>query len=143
MVGIFRSVFFVLVILLMMNPAVFGGNEADLDFILRCNPITPERAKETAVFTFNETNELKVALIGLIQAYQLFISSQDIDVCNFTPSCSRFAVTALKRHGPLHGILMISDRLQRCNKMGKQYYPINQETGKCDDPVERNFAGSK
>ena len=131
------------VILLGMNSVTRGEIASDLNFIINHNPIDPVKGKEPAPFSFNQTNELKLSLMGLIRVYQLFISTQDMAVCNFTPSCSRFGMRALKDHGLLHGILMTSDRLQRCNGIGRKYYPIHPETGKCDDPVELNFLGNK
>ncbi len=117
---------------------------ADLNFILYHNPIDPvKKDEEPSPFSFNQTNELKVSLMSLIRVYQLFVSTQDLSVCNFTPSCSRFGMRAIEEHGLLHGILMTSDRLQRCNGVGRKYYPVHPETGKCDDPVELNFLGNK
>lgn len=132
-----------LAFLLGMKTIVRGQVAEDLDFILAYNPIDQTEGGESSSFTFNQTNELKVTLMGLIRIYQLFISTQDTDVCNFQPSCSRFGMTALKRYGPFHGILMISDRLQRCNGIGGRYYPLHPETGKSYDPVELNFLGNK
>jgi putative membrane protein insertion efficiency factor len=130
-------------ILLGMNSATHGEIASDLNFIMNHNPVDPVKGKDSSPFTFNQTNEVKLSLMGLIRAYQLFISTQDMAVCNFTPSCSRFGMRALKEYGVFHGILMTSDRLQRCNGIGRKYYSINPVTGKCHDPVEPNFLGSK
>lgn len=130
-------------ILLLAKTMTQGQIGSDLNFIMYHNPIDPVKGKEISPFSFNQTNELKLSLMGLIRVYQLFISTQDMAVCNFTPSCSRFGMKALKERGFFHGILMTSDRLQRCNGIGRKYYPVHPETGKCDDPVEHNFLGSK
>ncbi|NIA29052.1 MAG: membrane protein insertion efficiency factor YidD [Actinobacteria bacterium] len=76
--------------------------------------------------------------MGCIRFYQLFISSQDIPVCNFTPSCSKFGMAAIKKYGVFYGGLMTFDRLQRCNGLGRKYYPIHPVTDKSYDPIERN-----
>ena len=71
--------------------------------------------------------------------YQKFISSQDTEVCMFTPTCSEFSKQAFKKYGFFWGFLMTSDRLQRCNGLGRNYYPIDIATGLAIDPVEKNY----
>ena len=77
----------------------------------------------------------------LIRFYQRFISTQDLDVCNFVPSCSNFALQALIRYGLIKGALLASDRLLRCHGLTYRYWPEyydrDEKTGKLIDPVER------
>ena len=80
-------------------------------------------------------NEVRILLQGMIRVYQIFLSSQDGDNCGFTPTCSRFGQTALKKYGLVEGVLMTSDRLQRCNGFGRDYYPTDPATDKAIDPV--------
>lgn len=35
--------------------------------------------------------------------------------CRFEPSCSRYALEALRRHGPFRGTLLAVWRVLRCN----------------------------
>jgi len=72
---------------------------------------------------------------GLINYYQKFISSQDMPVCNFTPSCSRFGQMAIQRYGLIRGCLLIGDRLFRCNSLSYQHHTIHLQTGLCHDPI--------
>jgi hypothetical protein len=111
-----------------------------LNFIISNNPIvTPQEKRQSlSPNPFYETNELKAVLLTLIRLYQMFVSPEDIPVCNFTPSCSQFGLNAIKKYGIFQGVLMTSDRLQRCNGMGRRYYPVNRTTGRSDDPVWRN-----
>lgn len=51
----------------------------------------------------------------------MILSDQQGDACNFTPSCSRFAFSAIKNKGALKGSLMAIDRLQRCNPWAWNY----------------------
>jgi len=62
------------------------------------------------------------SLLGtkVIRVYQVFFSSRQGDVCNFTPSCSNYASEVIKKHGLL-GVLMTFDRLERCNYFAWQY----------------------
>lgn len=63
----------------------------------------------------------KIFILGQIKLYQLILSEQQSDVCNFTPSCSHYAYRALKKEGVLMGSLMAIDRLQRCNPWAWNY----------------------
>ena len=128
------------------NSIANGQIASDLNFITTHNPINPVRVKKSTPFNFGETNELKVALMSLIRGYQLFISTQDMPVCNFTPSCSMFGMDSFKKYGIFYGFLMTSDRLQRCHGCHgreRKYYHLHPKTGKSDDPVEHNFLGNK
>ncbi len=143
MVGGYHLALCCLILILGVFAVTHGQVAEDLDFIMAHNPIEPIRKKDSPAFAFNDTNELRLAFMGLIRIYQWFISTQDMPACNFTPSCSRFGMAALKQYGILHGILMTSDRLQRCHGRGRTYYTIHPETGKCDDPVEHSFLGDE
>jgi putative membrane protein insertion efficiency factor len=83
-------------------------------------------------------NELSQLAIGAIRLYQRHISSQDIPVCNFTPSCSEYGAQALREYGVVLGSIMIADRLQRCNAMAREYYRVDPFTQLCIDPVSHN-----
>ena len=58
---------------------------------------------------------LVVALTAPIRAYQLVISPVLGPRCRFYPSCSSYAVEALRTHGPLRGTWLASRRLLRCH----------------------------
>ena len=117
--------------------STYASIEKDLQFIVKSNPILNyNSAKKFSLgLDFQGTSEINLFLLGTIRIYQLFISTQDLSVCNFTPSCSHFAQEAIRRYGFIRGVLMTSDRLQRCNSMSI-YYPWDERTGKYKDPVE-------
>ena len=109
---------------------------------MKNNPIDTKEEKEAFNFTLNEASEVKLAFMGLIRLYQLFISSQDKNVCIFTFSCSRFGMEAVRKYGIFFGTLMSSDRIQRCNGIGRRYYPIDFETGlSVDFPIDNYYLG--
>jgi putative membrane protein insertion efficiency factor len=54
-------------------------------------------------------------LVGLIRAYQLVISPALPPACRFTPTCSQFALEAVRRHGALRGSWLALRRLARCH----------------------------
>lgn len=108
---------------------------SELEFITSSNPIYPETIqKKFSSYDLGIFNP-KNLFIVMIRIYQLFISTQDIPVCNFTPSCSQFGIEAIKKFGIVRGILLTSDRLQRCNGMSTSHYQIDHVTGKLIDSV--------
>ncbi len=55
------------------------------------------------------------ALVNLVRVYQAVVSPWFAPTCRYYPSCSAYAVTALRMHGPLKGLLAAGWRLLRCN----------------------------
>lgn len=51
----------------------------------------------------------------MIKGYQNLISPLLPPMCRFYPSCSQYAVEALRVHGSVRGSFMTSKRLLRCN----------------------------
>ena len=117
-----------------LSPAI-AEELTDLAFILKFNPITSPVKRSNRVFNLREISEFKLISTGLIKIYQKFISSQDSEVCNFIPSCSRFGMFAIQKFGVVRGIALITDRLCRCNGMATFYYPTDPRTGLCLDPI--------
>ena len=58
-------------------------------------------------------------LIALIRLYKHFLSPLLPPSCRFTPSCSRYTVEAIQKHGALRGCLLGTWRILRCNPFGK------------------------
>ncbi len=54
-------------------------------------------------------------LVALIQAYRYALSPMLGRHCRFYPSCSEYAVEALRRHGALRGSWLAARRLARCH----------------------------
>lgn len=50
-----------------------------------------------------------------IVAYRRFVSPMLPPRCRYYPSCSAYALEALRVHGPLKGTLLAAWRLARCN----------------------------
>ncbi|MCD8072631.1 MAG: membrane protein insertion efficiency factor YidD [Alistipes sp.] len=61
-------------------------------------------------------------LIVVVRLYQYCISPFMPNSCRFTPSCSVYAVEALRRHGPFKGLWLTVRRLARCNPWGGSGY---------------------
>jgi putative membrane protein insertion efficiency factor len=55
------------------------------------------------------------ALLAPILFYRRFISPMFPPVCRFQPTCSEYAMDALRLHGPLRGLWLTARRLSRCH----------------------------
>lgn len=58
---------------------------------------------------------LMTVLVLLIRGYQIFISPYFPMSCRYHPTCSSYALDAVKIHGPLKGALLAAWRVLRCN----------------------------
>ena len=53
--------------------------------------------------------------IVLVRFYQLCISPFTPPSCRFTPTCSQYALEALRKYGPLKGGWLALKRISRCH----------------------------
>ena len=60
--------------------------------------------------------------IFLIRVYQNTFGAVMGPVCRYEPSCSRYAVEALQRHGAFKGVYLATRRVCRCNPWGGRGY---------------------
>ncbi len=65
------------------------------------------------------TGMIRALLIGLLSApihfYRVVISPLVPPACRFQPTCSQYALDALKIHGPLRGSWLALRRILRCH----------------------------
>ena len=61
-------------------------------------------------------------LITVVKFYQLCISPFTPPSCRFTPTCSQYAVEALRKYGPVKGGWLTLKRLARCHPWGCSGY---------------------
>ena len=54
-------------------------------------------------------------LIGLIRFYQYALSPLLGKRCRFFPSCSEYAIEAIRRHGVVKGLWLATRRIGRCH----------------------------
>lgn len=69
-------------------------------------------------------------LVLPIRLYQRLLSPLFPPRCRYTPSCSQYAIEALRKHGPLRGLWLAVYRIVRCNPFGGFGY----------DPVPDTFS---
>ncbi|MBO5414085.1 MAG: membrane protein insertion efficiency factor YidD [Bacilli bacterium] len=64
---------------------------------------------------------MKKILIKMIRLYQK-IPGEFHNNCNFTPTCSNYAIEAIERFGSIKGSYLAFKRILRCNPFGKMGY---------------------
>ena len=75
-----------------------------------------------------------------VEFYRKYISTVVGSRCPMYPTCSKYCIDALKKHGPVVGYIMTCDRLMRCGRDEVRLSPpvwINGEK-RCYDPVSNN-----
>ena len=70
---------------------------------------------------------MKYILIGTIRVYQL-LPFHTHSMCKFTPTCSNYAIEAIKEYGSIKGTLLTIKRILRCNPFSKGGF----------DPIKRS-----
>ena len=79
---------------------------------------------------WNAIRQIFIYLLVLpIRLYRHVISPLFPPRCRYTPSCSQYAIEALRKHGPLKGLWLAIYRILRCNPFGGFGY----------DPVPDSF----
>lgn len=99
--------------------------------IVRADASVPQTVEQTAASSI---------LTGPIHFYQQYLSSADGHRCPMTPSCSGYAVQAIRRHGPFLGWIMACDRLMRCGRDELKRSPsvMTRHGIRCQDPLDNN-----
>jgi len=67
-------------------------------------------------------------LVTFVRGYQRCVSPLLPPTCRFEPSCSQYMIEAIRKKGPVAGLLKGLFRLMRCHPLSRGGY----------DPVERD-----
>lgn len=66
---------------------------------------------------------LAAPLIFLVRFYQICLSPlKGAGTCRFTPTCSQYALEALRKYGPFKGSWLAVKRICRCHPWGGSGY---------------------
>lgn len=65
---------------------------------------------------------MKTFLLFLIRFYRAYISPLKPPCCRFTPTCSEYALEAVKRYGPRKGMWLSLKRIAKCHPFHKGGY---------------------
>lgn len=62
-------------------------------------------------------------MIRMIRGYQKYLSPLKIRThCIYTPTCSQYAIEAIRKYGAVKGFLLAAWRILRCNPFAKGGY---------------------
>lgn len=75
----------------------------------------------------HRSNPAVFILVLVVRGYQKFVSPMLPRSCKYHPSCSQYAIDALREFGVFKGSILATWRVLRCNPMSYGGY----------DPVER------
>jgi uncharacterized protein len=67
-------------------------------------------------------NVIQVLLLALIQFYRRLISPLLPPMCRFQPTCSAYALEAIRGHGAIAGSWLALKRIARCHPWGGSGY---------------------
>lgn len=98
------------------NPFVISFTESTKSYSPFVRPL-PTMTKKPPV-----RDAIVWLLLQPIRFYQKFISPYTPPSCRFTPTCSAYAVEALRKHGPIKGLALAIWRILRCNPWGGSGY---------------------
>lgn len=60
---------------------------------------------------------MRALLLALLAAYRRLLSPLLPPACRFYPTCSAYAVEAVRRHGAFRGSILTVKRLARCHPL--------------------------
>lgn len=80
----------------------------------------------------------RLLLIGVVRAYQHLLSPHLGGACRFQPTCSEYAVEAVRRYGAVRGIILTAYRLGRCHPWGDHGYDPPRWFGEPKPTVQSN-----
>jgi len=80
-------------------------------------------------------NPVEFIFAGLFVSYKAVLSSQDMNSCVFTPSCSVYGIESIKQNGLILGVINTFDRLTRCHPFAGKNYKFDEEQNRLYDPV--------
>jgi putative component of membrane protein insertase Oxa1/YidC/SpoIIIJ protein YidD len=124
---------FIILILLTINSLTFAQQDI---LATHYNQFDVNIKKESYKMHANYSNEAQQLASLFFLFYKEFISSQDMNMCVFSPSCSVYTMESIKSKGVLLGIISGFDRLSRCHPMAQKYYSMDPVTNKLYDPVK-------
>jgi len=76
---------------------------------------------------------MKTLLLWLVRGYQVAISPLFGPSCRFYPTCSNYAMEAIREHGALKGAILAAVRLAKCHQWhAGGFDPVPKKAGDQD-----------
>lgn len=115
-----------------------GGNSQSDSYIKKMDSVfhTDEHNHHYRGMIIESKNPIDFLFTTFYVAYKVFLSSQDLDSCVFSPSCSTYSIQSIQKHGLLIGLAASFDRLSRCHPFSGSNYSINPLNNRLYDPVD-------
>ena len=124
----------VMIVFFLSESAVSGQEISDTTLLKTLYGHTVEKENYSS-FIKNSESEITIVISAFFIVYKEFFSSQDVDACVFSPSCSGYMMEAISKKGFI-GILDGLDRLSRCHSLaGRHDYAFDPITKKYYDPL--------
>jgi putative membrane protein insertion efficiency factor len=71
------------------------------------------------------------AALVVIRSYQLLLAPFAGGACRFEPSCSEYAIAAVREHGAVRGVWLALRRVSRCHPLGRAGFdPVPPRTSR-------------
>lgn len=121
-----------IILFLLFSYKLFSQLNVDINKFRKLNQTETTVKKYSYARTYN--NEVEFLFTRLFLFYKNFVSSQDASTCTFTPSCSEYAIIAIKHQGPIIGTINFFDRFSRCNGLSPENYVPDPELNVFIDP---------
>ena len=125
-----RNITIILFLLVSLN--IFCQIDEDIIRFRKLNVI--EKTDDKYPYARSYQNEIEFIFTRLFLIYKSLISSQDASSCTFTPSCSEYAMIAIKKQGVIIGTINFFDRFSRCNGLSPENYIPDPEKRVLIDP---------
>jgi len=121
-----------IIILSIFASSAFAQSQDDFDRLVGKNA---DKKSSDYQWVKSYENEYDLVFSGLFLFYKNYISSQDASQCTFTPSCSVYAIQAIKKQGLFWGTVNFFDRFSRCNGLSPELYQYEKYSNLLIDPV--------
>jgi len=88
---------------------------------------------------------IQQSILALFRLYQLFLSpilhglGGPGSGCRFYPSCSVYAIEAVRDHGPIRGLWLTLRRVLRCNPWGGRGADPVPQVDHCSDVLDNRI----
>jgi len=124
-----KSIFIISLFLIASSSILLSQSPVPLAKVDYAEFVLPGNKTEKQTSTLkNSKNEVEMVMTLFFNAYKSFFSSQDLNTCTFTPSCSVYGLQAMRKRGLFMGGIQTFDRLSRCHGFSRELYEIDQSS---------------
>lgn len=128
----------IICIVIIWSSFLVGGISQSNSYISKLEDVfhTEQHHHDYRAMVIDAKNPVDFLFTSFYVIYKVLLSSQDMDSCVFTPSCSTYSIQSIKKYGLLIGFAATFDRLTRCHPFSGSNYSIHPANNKLYDPVD-------